>query len=481
MKKLLIFLLTATMLISIAGCGSIDPESKRYAMITDTAGVEGNTGAAGVWEGVQAYADVLPCVATMYTPDNNTLKEYKAQIKAAVKEGAKIVVAYGEDMSVPVYNGQKDHKKTKFVLVDALPMTESDYSKLHPEDTEGVDKDTTGSTDENGDANADAGNSLSESVVENTVESTVETPAESTVAAISTEKNTKVVLAGMGLVATGNSDVIAEPLDAADSAGSTVIVDSGTSPEDSTVMSEEAEGLISSKDTQEETSDTGDIADNTCVVKISETDAGFLAGYAAVAEGFTNLGFLGGENNEKNNAFGNGFIKGAEAAAAERAMGEGSITLTYGFAGTDELSPKEMSTAMSWYGNGVQLIFTSNAKIGQAVAKAAETTESGKVMTVGVTDELGLSERIIMTAIPDYKQAAYNAIASFEGGTFQGGTVVNYGIKDSCVTISTDLSRFGSFTENTFQVLKDNIKNNKITITEDDMTGGGSYVTVNKV
>ena len=473
MKKLLIFLLTVTMIISVAGCGSIDPESKRYAMITDTSGAEGSTEAESVWEGVQAYADVLPCVATMYTPEKNTLKEYKSQIKTAVKDGAKVVVAYGEDMSVPVYNGQKDHKKTKFILVDALPISESDYSMLHPEDTESINANTAGSTDEGGDANANTGSSLAESQIEST--------AESTVATASTDEKAKVVLAGAGLVATGNSDVPAEILDATDSTDSTVSVDPGTSPEDSMVTSEGAEGLISSQDAQEETSDTGDIAENTCVVKISETDAGFLAGYAAVAEGFTNLGFLGGEKNEKNNAFGNGFIKGAEAAAAERAMGEGSITVTYGFAGTDELSPMEMSTAMSWYGNGVQLIFTSNAKIGQAVAKAAETTESGKVMTVGVTDELGLSERMIMTAIPDYKQATYNAIASFEGGTFPGGTIVKYGIKDSCVTISTDLSRFASFTENTFQVLKDNIKNNKITITEDDMTGGGSYVTVNKV
>ena len=59
--------------------------------------------------------------------------------------------------------------------------------------------------------------------------------------------------------------------------------------------------------------------DNVAGISFQEEQSGYLAGYAAVKEGFTKLGFTGGGggNNPACCRFGYGFVQGANAAAAE--------------------------------------------------------------------------------------------------------------------------------------------------------------------
>ena len=59
------------------------------------------------------------------------------------------------------------------------------------------------------------------------------------------------------------------------------------------------------------------VADNTYSIFYAEQQAGFLAGYAAVKEGYTKLGFMGGMAVPAVVKFGYGFVQGAEYAAKE--------------------------------------------------------------------------------------------------------------------------------------------------------------------
>jgi basic membrane protein A and related proteins len=59
------------------------------------------------------------------------------------------------------------------------------------------------------------------------------------------------------------------------------------------------------------------IEDNVHSIFYAEEQVGFLAGYAAVKEGFTKLGFMGGMAVPAVVRFGYGFVQGAEYAAAE--------------------------------------------------------------------------------------------------------------------------------------------------------------------
>ena len=57
--------------------------------------------------------------------------------------------------------------------------------------------------------------------------------------------------------------------------------------------------------------------DNVMPILFKEDEAGFLAGYASVKDGYTKLGFMGGMAVPAVIRFGYGFIEGAEAAAEE--------------------------------------------------------------------------------------------------------------------------------------------------------------------
>lgn len=56
---------------------------------------------------------------------------------------------------------------------------------------------------------------------------------------------------------------------------------------------------------------------NTVGIQYAEEQAGFLAGYAAVVEGYKKLGFMGGVATPAVVRYGYGYIQGAEAAAKE--------------------------------------------------------------------------------------------------------------------------------------------------------------------
>lgn len=68
--------------------------------------------------------------------------------------------------------------------------------------------------------------------------------------------------------------------------------------------------------------DNGQVLKNVTAIVYKEQESGYLAGYAAVMEGYTKLGYTGGGGgaNPACNRFGYGFVQGASAAAKERAL-----------------------------------------------------------------------------------------------------------------------------------------------------------------
>ena len=85
---------------------------------------------------------------------------------------------------------------------------------------------------------------------------------------------------------------------------------------------------------------------------------GFLAGYAAVKDGMTKLGYMGGMAVPSVVKYGYGFVQGAEYAAQERGMADGSIELMYNYTGGFDATPEAQNQAASWYNNC--LLYTSH-------------------------------------------------------------------------------------------------------------------------
>ena len=81
-------------------------------------------------------------------------------------------------------------------------------------------------------------------------------------------------------------------------------------------------------------------AENAIGITYAEDQVGFLAGYAAVKDGMTNLGYMGGMAVPAVQKYGFGFLQGAEYAAQELGMEPGSITVKYHYTGGFDATPE---------------------------------------------------------------------------------------------------------------------------------------------
>jgi basic membrane protein A len=135
---------------------------------------------------------------------------------------------------------------------------------------------------------------------------------------------------------------------------------------------------------------------NVASVKYAEEQSGYLAGYAAVKDGNTKLGFMGGMAVPAVQAFGYGFLQGAEAAAAELGLADGSVGVTYHYTGDFAETDTNKATAKTMYQEGAQVIFACGGSVGKSVMAAA--AESGtKVIGVDI-DQRYDSETVITSA-----------------------------------------------------------------------------------
>ena len=89
------------------------------------------------------------------------------------------------------------------------------------------------------------------------------------------------------------------------------------------------------------------------VFLFAEEQAGFLAGYAAVKDDYTKLGFLGGMAVPAVVRFGYGFVQGAETAAKE--MNIAQIDMKYHYTGGFDATPEAQALAASWYQGGTEV------------------------------------------------------------------------------------------------------------------------------
>ncbi len=122
---------------------------------------------------------------------------------------------------------------------------------------------------------------------------------------------------------------------------------------------------------------------NVASIMYAEQESGFLAGYAAVKDGMTKLGFMGGMSVPAVRAFGYGFLQGAEIAAEELDLADGSVSVLYHYTGDFAESDANKATAKAMYQKGTEVIFACGGSVGKSVMSAA--AEAGaKVIGVDV-------------------------------------------------------------------------------------------------
>lgn len=194
-----------------------------------------------------------------------------------------------------------------------------------------------------------------------------------------------------------------------------------------------------------------------CVL-FQEEQAGYLAGYAAVIDGYTSLGFVGAREIPGIVRYGTGFLQGAEAAAEQQ--GE-TVNLKFWFTDTYDENDAVTQRMADWYNGGVSLIFVSGGTLYKGAAQAAEQT-GGKVIA-GDTNVTELSDSILASAVKCYNAAVQRQLYEFftagSWSTQNAGQTERVGITNAEVALESDTSwRLDSFTLDDYRSLYEDLR-----------------------
>ena len=193
------------------------------------------------------------------------------------------------------------------------------------------------------------------------------------------------------------------------------------------------------------------IESNVYSVFYAEEQAGFLAGYAIVKEGYTNLGVMAGMAVPAVIRFGYGFVQGAEYAAQELGLASGTIKMNYTYVGNFNPTPENQTLATSWYQSGVQVIFAPAGGAGNSAMAAAEQN-NGLVIGVDV-DQSAESPTVITSAVKMLGGSVYDAIDAYYNNNFPGGQSVVLDAKVNGIGLPMETSRFKNFTKDNYDAI----------------------------
>lgn len=189
-----------------------------------------------------------------------------------------------------------------------------------------------------------------------------------------------------------------------------------------------------------------------------EEQPGYLAGYAAVKEGYTKLGFMGGISLPAVVNYGYGFLQGANDAAKELNV---NVEVKYKYTGTFNESPDIKSSAAGWYNTGTEVIFSCGGQICNSIFAAAE--ETGK-MSIGVdSDQKDASKTVLTSAMKGVNNTVYDQITAAFDDKFEGG-IHTLDASGNYVGLSDDFSRFTKFTKEDYDKLFAGVKDGTVKI-----------------
>lgn len=180
-------------------------------------------------------------------------------------------------------------------------------------------------------------------------------------------------------------------------------------------------------------------ADNTANVLFQEHVSGYLAGYAAVVDGYRNLGFCGGMAVPAVQRFGSGYIQGIDAAAKELNV---QVAVNYYYAGAFAATDEATAKMKEWYKGNTEVVFACGGKVYQSVVEGVKERADGKWIGVDVDQVTVDPDRIITSATKGLRESVTSALELFYEGKWSeiGGATANLGLG----------SKFGSLEERNY-------------------------------
>ena len=147
---------------------------------------------------------------------------------------------------------------------------------------------------------------------------------------------------------------------------------------------------------------------NTHCVLFAVEQAGYLAGYAAVREGYTALGFVGADSMPETVRYCTGMMQGAEAAAEREGQQVRLEVWLVGSGAADDAVTARMS---SWYADGVQLIVPAGGRLVESCIAAAQAS-GGRVLNAG-WDAAALDPSVLSSTLLNYSVVTQRKLYDF--------------------------------------------------------------------
>ena len=213
----------------------------------------------------------------------------------------------------------------------------------------------------------------------------------------------------------------------------------------------------------------GNVLNNVAGISFKEEQSGYLAGYAAVMEGYTKLGFMGGGGgtNPACQRFGYGFVQGAEAAAAVKGV-KVEVNYSWAYGSSFSASPELQAMAAGWYQNGTEVIFACGGSMFSSVVAAA-SAEDAKVIGVDVDQSYDGEGTVITSAMKGLADATKWAIEKCNAGEWDtlGGTSTALGAADNAVGLPTATWSLKNWTVADYEALFAKIASGEVQISDE--------------
>ena len=238
-------------------------------------------------------------------------------------------------------------------------------------------------------------------------------------------------------------------------------------------------------------SENGTIPENVFCVTFKEEEAGYLAGYAAVKDGFTKLGFLGGMAVPAVIRYGYGYVQGADAAAQELGT---NVQMNYYYGGQFYGDEKITAKMDGWYDGGTEVVFACGGGIWTSAAEAADKHD-GKLIGVDVdqagviANYAGVDGLTVTSAMKGLYPATFDTLTDvIMNGNWDKykGKIDNLGLVSAddptlnYVQIPMESTQWkdGAFTKDDYKAMVKDMFDGKITVSNDTTKAAKDFATV---
>ncbi len=231
------------------------------------------------------------------------------------------------------------------------------------------------------------------------------------------------------------------------------------------------------------------LGENVSMTQYQEEQAGFLAGYGAVKDGLTKLGFIGGMAVPAVQRYGYGYIQGAEKAATELGLADGSVKMDYYYAGAFASTTEATEFATSWYNNGTETIFACGGAVYNSVTTGLSqaTNKDGKSWIGVDTNQhadtsiqpAGTREKLLTSAMKGLGTSIKEALTSWKDNENKfdakhSAKIQTLGINQDAVALPTEATTgdkgcwgFKKWTEADYAKLVADMKAGTVTVSND--------------